>query len=134
MLMKFNEVRPYNRIAYCGVYSVVIDCNLIGFRINHNGFTVWIDENNLSAKGIPLEAELLSTQLGFNEDDKDSTDLTKQIPDTQMWLRFDALNNLMYLDVYGKGQTSLIGTPLPTKYVHELQNLYFDLSGGKELL
>lgn len=112
--MKANELRIGNYVQYPNLKKPI--------RVS---FIDTTETNTTRTQPIPLTEEWL-LKFGFNSDW--SKILTKQIEGNTFELRFDKTDKIIVLDVnINYEETSLEFKHI--KYIHQLQNLYFALTG-----
>jgi hypothetical protein len=120
--MKANELRIGNIVEYNedGVIFTVTETSLNGIRVTNDEETTWIEIDQFS--GIKLTEDWL-LRAGFVVEHKGN--------ELNGFYSVYTLNSITYNTIHGwwiNGKQHL-EYPVPLNYVHQLQNLYFALTG-----
>lgn len=124
--MEANELRIGNKVKFSedGSYFTVVDITKGGLGVENDAELTWIEIDQF--EGIPLTEEIL-VKAGF---ERLNNGLSKPIPNGKFH-REIPIDDFCIWNPIGTKQFSLNGelfTP-KIKYVHQLQNLYYSLTG-----
>lgn len=130
--MKANELRVGNFVDFGHVgmngwqeFAVVVGCVQNTIIIDDNRLPNYTELGGDEMKPIPLTEEWLE-RFGFTETNR----ITRVLDSEEVELIFDLADRFVIVDL-GQG-SQLSGIAVDCKYVHQLQNIYFTLT-GKEL-
>lgn len=131
--MKASELRIGNWVLYSEDGSIfrIEEIHKVGLNVRNIVEEIWMEHEYF--EGIPLTEKWLE-KFGFEKGDNkhcNSRFMYFSFPNSKRLLTVCIATNLICLhDIYnGIDDQKIIQIPIETNYVHQLQNLYFALTG-----
>ena len=115
--MKASELRIGNLVIYEGMISVLTEITCTDVVLDHPAYESEIQASVFDIKPIPLTEDWL-IKFGFTKIDRDDEDFT-----------YFKKGNIEFTDVSPNGIELVWYELSPCISIHQLQNLYFALTG-----